>query len=58
MTEDDISTAELAMHVERFHRAPAKHLESVEVKETFEGQTADRAAARALIPADRQAKRT
>jgi hypothetical protein len=36
---DDVSTDELAMHVERLHRAPAKYLESVEVKETFEGQT-------------------
>jgi hypothetical protein len=36
---DDVSTAELAMHVERLHRAPAKFVESVEVKETFEGRT-------------------
>jgi hypothetical protein len=36
---DDISPAELAMHVERLHRVPAKYLESVEVKETHEGAT-------------------
>jgi hypothetical protein len=36
---DDVSDAELAMHVERLHRVPAKYLESVEVKETFQGQT-------------------
>jgi hypothetical protein len=36
---DDISPAELAMHVERLHRVPAKYLESVEVKESHEGKT-------------------
>jgi hypothetical protein len=36
---DDISPAELATHVERLHRAPAKYLESVEVKETHDGRT-------------------
>jgi len=34
---DDVSTDELAMHVERLHRVPAKYLESVEVKEMHEG---------------------
>jgi hypothetical protein len=36
---DDVSNAELAIQGERLHRAPAKFLESVEVKETFEGKT-------------------
>jgi hypothetical protein len=36
---DDVSTDELAMHVERLHHAPAKYLETVEVKETFQGKS-------------------
>jgi hypothetical protein len=55
MTEDDVSNAELAMYVERLHRAPAKYLESVEVKETFEGQTVWQGAVKCFSPAHTRA---